>query len=565
MAQRWDTSTSDRIPLRDAPFSGTFAVHSGGIPNDRPSRRKRLFCFSLLAAAVIAVVVASVVVAGQRSNDSLAAAASTGSTDGAAVPDSSGSSSSKEDKTVEAAGGQQAGTQEDSGGGGDDSTAGGAEPDTSQTAGSGTTSADDGEGEEQQQQQEATSSTGGSSDASSPPSSTSDGDGGEGPAPPPPAAGKPASSSGSGSGKHRGRPPPPLQPAAPVPAAAEGSGGTGLAGIGDSEGESEGIAAALPPSQEAASGSTEAAAYLIRFLAVGDWGREGKHNQSEVAELMGRVAADQPSQFIVSTGDNFYEHGLQSASDPLFAKSFMDVYTAQSLHVPWYAVLGNHDMCDNAPNCSRGMPACKYSPLHQLNFQLANREASRRWHLQRSYTRSLAGGKVDFFFIDTSPFILRYYDKQNTWAHCTGGLLTQHWQDQLVVLEAALAASAAEWKIAVGHHPTYSNGHHGNNTELVQHLEPLFEKYNVQLYLTGHDHNLEHLDRGFYSVVVTGAGSETGREQVAAAYSHYYYPYSGFVGVTIEPEMAVVDFYTLEGGDIPAHTTLINTDGSSLS
>lgn len=26
----------------------------------------------------------------------------------------------------------------------------------------------------------------------------------------------------------------------------------------------------------------------------------------------------------------------------------------------------------------------------------------------------------------------------------------------------------------------------------------------LQLYLTGHDHNLEHLDRGFYSVVVTG-------------------------------------------------------------
>jgi hypothetical protein len=36
-------------------------------------------------------------------------------------------------------------------------------------------------------------------------------------------------------------------------------------------------------------------------------------------------------------------------------------------------------------------------------------------------------------------------------------------------------------QIAVGHHPTYSNGHHGNNTELVQHLEPLFEKYNVQV------------------------------------------------------------------------------------
>lgn len=42
-------------------------------------------------------------------------------------------------------------------------------------------------------------------------------------------------------------------------------------------------------------------------------------------------------------GDNFYHHGLNGTSDPLFDRSFKHVYTAPSLKdVPWHAVLGNH-------------------------------------------------------------------------------------------------------------------------------------------------------------------------------------------------------------------------------
>jgi len=37
-------------------------------------------------------------------------------------------------------------------------------------------------------------------------------------------------------------------------------------------------------------------------VQVGDWGRQGGSNQSEVAELMGKVADAQPVQFVVTTG-----------------------------------------------------------------------------------------------------------------------------------------------------------------------------------------------------------------------------------------------------------------------
>lgn len=40
-------------------------------------------------------------------------------------------------------------------------------------------------------------------------------------------------------------------------------------------------------------------------------------------------------------------------------------------------------------------------------------------------------------------------------------------------------------QLAVGHHPTYSNGDHGNNQDLIDHLEPLFWRYNVSAYFVG--------------------------------------------------------------------------------
>lgn len=42
----------------------------------------------------------------------------------------------------------------------------------------------------------------------------------------------------------------------------------------------------------------------------------------------------------------------------------------------------------------------------QLDRRLTDRDW--RWHLERSYTLSLANGQVDMFFIDTSPFVQEY-------------------------------------------------------------------------------------------------------------------------------------------------------------
>lgn len=79
-----------------------------------------------------------------------------------------------------------------------------------------------------------------------------------------------------------------------------------------------------------------------RFLVLGDWGREGDYNQTVVADAMARKAAVMRPDFVVSTGDNFYEWGLTSVDDPAFDISFRDIYNHTELQLPWHVVLGNH-------------------------------------------------------------------------------------------------------------------------------------------------------------------------------------------------------------------------------
>lgn len=52
---------------------------------------------------------------------------------------------------------------------------------------------------------------------------------------------------------------------------------------------------------------------------------------------MGRIGDRLNIDFIVSTGDNFYEDGLRSIDDHAFDYSFTQVYTAKSLQKQWYS------------------------------------------------------------------------------------------------------------------------------------------------------------------------------------------------------------------------------------
>ena len=63
---------------------------------------------------------------------------------------------------------------------------------------------------------------------------------------------------------------------------------------------------------------------------------------------------------------------------------------------------------------------------------------------------------------------------------------------QLRWFEDALQQAREDWKIAVFHKSPYSSGTvHASNLAVRQAFGPLFEKYGVQLVVTGHDHTFE--------------------------------------------------------------------------
>uniref|UniRef100_A0A915I4F7 Calcineurin-like phosphoesterase domain-containing protein n=1 Tax=Romanomermis culicivorax TaxID=13658 RepID=A0A915I4F7_ROMCU len=80
-------------------------------------------------------------------------------------------------------------------------------------------------------------------------------------------------------------------------------------------------------------------------------------------------------------------------------------------------------------------------------------------------------------------------------------------------IENQLSNSTAEYLFIAGHYPVYSTADHGPTQCLIDKLNPLMQKYNVTAYLSGHDHNLQHLrvnlNDTLLNYVISGAGAFT--------------------------------------------------------
>jgi tartrate-resistant acid phosphatase type 5 len=283
--------------------------------------------------------------------------------------------------------------------------------------------------------------------------------------------------------------------------------------------------AALPMASGAASPSA------LEFLVVGDWGRNGTNHQREVATQMGHAARSRGSRCVISVGDNFYEDGVESVSDPQWRSSFEEIYSAGSLQVPWYVALGNHDY--------RGVPQA------QIDYA----RTSSRWRMPSRYYKvagsDIGAPHVDLFVIDTSPLVHQYRDKVHS--AIAQNVASQDVAAQLRWLDEQLGQSAAPWKLVIGHHTIYSGGSgHGDTPETTQLISPLLQKHHVQAYINGHDHDLQHLRRGGVDYFCCGAGSEI-RPVQAVEGTLFCAARSGFAALRSEPDALTVEFRDFTG------------------
>ena len=239
-----------------------------------------------------------------------------------------------------------------------------------------------------------------------------------------------------------------------------------------------GVAAAMPTDPAAAD-----------LLMIGDWGYDDDHTaQSEVAVGMRQYAQRHrlTPQALLMLGDNWYGELDSGVASPRWQKQFEEMYPTNVFDCPAYAIAGNHDY-QNWPD-SKVAAELEYARVGKTG---AGRT---RWTMPSLWYRFGFPAKnplITFLALDSN---MPYADGSTS--HGRDFTLTAKQQaDQLVWLEAELKAPRTTPFLAVmGHHPIYSDGPHGDHKVLTRDWDPLFRKYNVHLYLAGHDHDLQHLE-----------------------------------------------------------------------
>lgn len=251
----------------------------------------------------------------------------------------------------------------------------------------------------------------------------------------------------------------------------------------------------------------------VRFVVMGDTG-EGNEDQYAVADAIETTCAADGCDFVILLGDNIYDSGVDSTSDPQWASKFENPYA--DLDLPFYAVLGNHDYGGELFGDRGGLG----NEFDKGPIEVAYTAVSSKWTMPDTHY-TFRVGNVGFVMLDTNSILWDNTDNGNQRAWFPGAV-------------SALRAEGAEWIISAGHHPVRSNGPHGNagayealeigGIDLPipvpimdgRNVEDFFEDVvcgNVDVYMAGHDHSRQWINEpsalcGAH-LIVSGAGAKT--------------------------------------------------------
>ena len=266
------------------------------------------------------------------------------------------------------------------------------------------------------------------------------------------------------------------------------------------------------------------------FYLVSDLGRNGYYEQKTIAELMGKMAEQVDIEFVVAAGDTHHFEGVASIDDPLWMTNYELVYSHPELMLEWFAVNGNHEYRGNT------QAVLDYS------------KKSRRWIAPaRYYAKVVEGGENEnalLVFIDTPPLIDKYREDVEKYPDAS----RQDLNAQLQWIEKTLANSKEKWKIVIGHHPVYAETSktESERTDMRNRLEPLLDKYGVDMYLCGHIHNFQHIQPAGSKVdyLVNSSGSLS-RPVKAIEGTKFCNSEAGFTRVSMEDNK--LTFYLVNG------------------
>jgi 3',5'-cyclic AMP phosphodiesterase CpdA len=254
-------------------------------------------------------------------------------------------------------------------------------------------------------------------------------------------------------------------------------------------------------------------------LHFGDFGDDTRQ-QAAVAAAILRAHARAPFDLALHSGDNVYQHGPDAdlpgaegcafqldgnavvpgyapPADPLFGKRFeqaLQGLAREGRPVPVYLVLGNHDVDVGLDYSPRGPPP---APVSRLKACLEVAHRSPQWSMPgRHYL--LDQGPARFIALDSNLLAGDY-----------GGF---SFESEVDFVKAAAEGCAGRRCFVVAHHPAATAGSHRDEftPERLARLSRLEAAGGgrIAAWLTGHDHDLQHLRApAGHDVLISGNGS----------------------------------------------------------
>lgn len=262
----------------------------------------------------------------------------------------------------------------------------------------------------------------------------------------------------------------------------------------------------------------------INLLGFGDWGDGNTAVQIATARSMAAYATNHNVHFDAALvlGDNFYHKMPGGVSDPRWQTEFEQMFDARALPMPFYVALGNHDYEENKA---------------AMQLAYARENPASRWKLPAKWYRvELPADKplVSILVLDSDAKPLG----------------ETAWNEERAWLEKELAKPRpGVWTIAIAHHPVVSNGQHGDNKTVSQDWAPLFQKYKLDFYLCGHDHDLQHLQVAGKSTtfVLAGGGGAKVRPMKRDDRGPFSRTLNGFLHLQLTPELATGKIVSVNG------------------
>jgi acid phosphatase len=237
---------------------------------------------------------------------------------------------------------------------------------------------------------------------------------------------------------------------------------------------------------------------VVNLGLCGDTGYLNKDN-AQNSKLLKKYYQKGELDYMVLLGDNFYPNGVENVKDPQFITKFKDIFPP----IVSFVILGNHDYLSN--------PIAQLNPNQDVNQS----HPVKHWYMPNFFYDviiKIGTETVHLIFIDacilgndiTQRLLNSSQNKYNF-----NIILRENYIPQLNWLNHILSHSQSKWKIMFGHYPIFSNGPHQTSLNLNTILLPLLQRYNVDCYVSGHDHNLQHIEKDGIHFVVSGSFSDT--------------------------------------------------------